>query len=128
MKLQSYKDLIVWQKSIELVIEIYNLTRLFPKSEVYGLVSQMRRAAIAIPSNIAEGYRRKHIKEYIQFLYVANGSASELETQIDIARKLEETIDLDYSKCDNLIAEVLKMLNVLIAKLETKRYPLHPIP
>ena len=128
MKLQSYKDLIVWQKSTELVIEIYNLTRLFPKSEIYGLVSQMRRAAIAIPSNIAEGYRRNHIKEYIQFLYVANGSASELETQIDIARKLVETKDLNYLKCENLINEVLKMLTVLISKLETKRYPLNPTP
>ncbi|MBM3248542.1 MAG: four helix bundle protein [Candidatus Omnitrophica bacterium] len=128
MKLQSYKDLIVWQKSMELVEEIYKLTRSFPKSEVYGLVSQMRRAAITIPSNIAEGYRRKHIKEYIQFLYVANGSASELETQIDIARKLEETKDLNYLKCENLINEVLKMLTVLISKLETKRYPLHPNP
>ncbi len=121
MRIESYKDLVVWQKSMDLVVEIYSLTKLFPKEETYGLISQMRRAALAIPSNIAEGYRRKHIKEYLQFLYIANGSASELETQICVAKNLDDTKNLDYSKVDSLLLEVLKMLNVLISKLETKR-------
>ena len=69
-KLKSYKDLIVWQKAMDLVLEIYKLTKSFPQSEIYGLTSQMRRAAVAIPSNIAEGYCRKHVKEYIHFFLI----------------------------------------------------------
>ncbi len=120
-KLKSYKDLIVWQKAMDLVLEIYKLTKSFPQSEIYGLTSQMRRAAVAIPSNIAEGYCRKHVKEYIHFLTIAYSSASELETQICISKKLEDTKNLEYSKSDNFLLEILKMLNVLISKLETKR-------
>jgi len=85
--MNSYRDLIVWQKSIELVIEIYHLTDLFPKSEIYGLTSQMRRCAVSIPSNIAEGYSRKHRQEYIHFIRIALSSGAELETQIVIAKK-----------------------------------------
>ncbi|MFZ5800792.1 MAG: four helix bundle protein [Candidatus Omnitrophota bacterium] len=131
MKIESYKDLLVWQKSMVLVVEIYKLTKSFPKSELYGLTSQMRRAALAIPSNVAEGYRRRHTKEYLRFLTIANGSAAELETQICAAKSLEDTGDLDYSKVDNLLLEILKMLNVLISKLGMKYYlttpySLHP--
>ena len=82
MKLNSYKELIVWQKAMDLTVEIYRLTGLFPKSELYGIVSQMRRAAVSIPSNIAEGFARKYTKEYNQYLSVAYSSTQELETQL----------------------------------------------
>ena len=90
MKIYSYKDLIVWKKSMELVKEIYYLTGKFPKDETYGLISQMQRAAVAIPSNIAEVYLRGHRKEYIQFLSIALRSAAELETQILICKSLDK--------------------------------------
>ena len=83
-KIQSYKDLLAYQKAYELALEVYKVTNKFPKEEAYGLVSQTRRAAISIPSNIAEGYRRGSRKEYIQFLNIAYGSAAELETQISL--------------------------------------------
>ena len=92
MYLKSYKELIVWQKSILLVKEIYLLTNSFPKSEIFGLSSQMQRAVISIPSNIAEGYSRKNIKEYLQFLRIAYGSATELETQIIISKELDKDV------------------------------------
>lgn len=116
--IQSHKDLTVWQRSIELVVEVYNITYHFPKSEEYGLSNQMRRAAIAIPSNIAEGYRRKGIREYIQFLYIANASASELETQFIIAKKIYPRIN--YEKGNSLLNEILKMLTSMISKLRIK--------
>ena len=88
MYLQSYKELNVWQKSVELVIATYKLTEKFPKSELFGLVSQMRRCSVSVPSNIAEGWRRRGEKEYRRFLLIAYGSGSELETQIEIAKRL----------------------------------------
>lgn len=86
--IRSFKDLDVWKKAIQLVKQIYIITKSFHKEEIYGLVNQMRRAAVSIPSNIAEGKARQHTKEYIQFLYVALGSCAELETQIVISREL----------------------------------------
>jgi len=109
--IHSYKDLIVWQKAMELVAEIYLLTEKFPKEELYGLVSQMRRSAISIPSNIAEGRLRGYRKEYRQFLLNAYGSGGELETQIEVAKKLPKIKNLDFSKVNNLLEEVMKMLN-----------------
>ena len=88
-KSQSYKDLIVWQKAIELATWIYGLTGGFPKEEIYGITSQMRRAAVSVPSNIAEGQSRQHKNEFIQFLSIAKGSLSELETQLIISGKLK---------------------------------------
>lgn len=116
--LGTYKNLVVWQKSIDLVIEIYRLTSLFPKTELYGLTNQMRRASVSIPSNIAEGYTRKHRREYIQFCRVAFGSGAELETQIIIARRLEFVPLMEFKKSDELLDEIMKMLNRLIASLE----------
>lgn len=116
--LQSYKQLLVWQKSMTLVKEIYKATDNFPKSELYGLTSQMRRAAISIPSNIAEGYKRKNIGEYLQFLSIADASAAELETQIIIAKEIYKTVD--FSKSESLLEEVQKMLFSMIAKLKVK--------
>src|SRR3989344_6822169 len=113
-ELNSYKNLIVWQKAIELVVEIYNLTDKLPKSELYGLTSQMRSSAISIPSNIAEGRRRGHQKEFIQFLTIAYGSGAELETQVEIAKKLSFSRDLDYIKASGLLDEVMRMLNKII--------------
>lgn len=118
-KIRSYKDLIVWQKAMDLVLEIYTLTNKFPKSELYSLTSQMRRAAVSIPSNIAEGRTRGYRKEFKQFLLNAYGSGAELETQIEIAKKLAETKLLDYSKAENLLEEIMKMLNSMINKLKS---------
>ena len=119
MYLESYKQLIVWQKSVELVKEIYKITEKMPKSELYGLVSQMRRAAISIPSNIAEGYKRRNLGEYIQFLSMADASAAELETQILIAKDLY--LQVDFSKVEGFLLEVQKMLIIMIKKLNAKR-------
>ena len=110
----SYKDLIVWQKAIILVKETYILTRGFPKDELYGLISQIRRAVVSIPSNIAEGHGRRSGKERLQFFSIAFGSALELETQIIISKQLFP--ELEYSKVESLLTEVLKMLNVLVNK------------
>lgn len=115
MKLQSFKDLKVWKKAIDLVDEVYKITGQFPKSETYGLASQMQRATVAIPSNIAEGYKRNHRLEFIQFLGVANSSSAELETQIIIAKRQYKNID--YSKAESLLEEIQKMLYALIQSL-----------
>jgi len=117
MKSYTYKNLIVWQKSIELVKEVYIATRQFPKEEIYGLTSQMRRAAISIPSNIAEGRLRGSDKEMRKFLLIAFGSGGELETQIEIAKSLSETSSIDYTKVESILTEVMKMLNVLVDNL-----------
>lgn len=116
-KIHKYQDLIVWQRSMELVVEIYQLTGKFPKEEKYGLASQMRRAAISIPSNIAEGRMRGTRKDFGHFLLNSYGSGAELETQIGISKRLWE--NLDYSKADSLLGEVMRMLNPMINKLRT---------
>ena len=118
MYLKSHKDLVVWQKSIILVKEIYHVTSQFPKDEIYGLSSQMRRAVVSIPSNIAEGYSRNSTKDYAHFLRIAYGSSTELETQTIIAKDLYKNID--YTATELLLEEVLKMLNVITGKLEIK--------
>ncbi len=117
MEIHTYKDLIVWQRSIELVIEIYELTEGFPPNELYGLTSQIRRAAVSISSNIAEGRMRGSRKDYRKFLFNAYGSGAELETQLEIARRLSKMKDLDYLKIDSLLNEVMKMLNSMINRL-----------
>jgi len=118
-KIHSYKDLIVWQRAMELVIEVYSLTEKFPHTEIYGLTSQMRRAAVSIPSNIAEGRRKGSKKEFHQFLTVAYGSSNELETQIEISKRLPFGKNLDYVKIDTLLVEVRKMLNKLLFELNS---------
>jgi len=117
---KSYKDLTVWQKAIDLVAEIYNLTDQFPKSEVYGLAAQMQRAAVTIPSNIAEGQKRNYSKEFLQFLYISYSSGAELETQIEICKRLNKLRVLDYNKAESLLEEVMKMLNVLISSFKNR--------
>ena len=110
----SFKDLIVWQKARDLAVAVYMLTDQFPKSEVYGLTSQMRRAVISISSNIAESYHRFQTKEKRQLLVVAFGSGSELESQVEISKVLYS--NLDYTKCENLLVEVMKILNSFLNK------------
>lgn len=117
MYIKSYKELIVWQKSIELVKEIFILTGNFPKSELYGIISQMRRAAVSIPSNIAEGSARKTLKDYSQFYSIAFGSALELETQIIISKELKLANIEKFKKVDILLDEVLRMLNFMRSKM-----------
>ena len=104
----DHKDLEVWKKSMDLVVRLYQITKLFPDSEKYGLTSQMRRAAVSIPSNIAEGAARKGNKELLQFLYIAIGSLSELETQYLIAVRLEFVTKEDAF--EQQLIEVIKLL------------------
>lgn len=115
-----HKGLIVWQKSIDLVTEIYTVTKDFPNSEIYGLTNQMRRSAVSIPSNIAEGAARRYNKEFIQFLYIALGSLSELETQIIISKNLEYLKNEKFSTISETIIELRKMIIGLIKNLNSK--------
>ncbi len=119
MQIQSYKDLIVWRKSFQLVLVVYKLTKKFPKDEIFGLTAQMKRSAISIPSNIAEGFGRGSRADYVRFLYIAYGSAAELETQLLLAKELRFVTENDTEKkeAEVLLVEVLKMLNTLIQKL-----------
>ena len=117
--INSYKDLIVWQKSIILVTDIYKVTRDFPPQETYGLTSQIRRAAVSIPSNIAEGNSRNTKKDYSQFLRIAYGSAAELETQFLISKKLGFIDDNGYNIIAANLEEIKKMLISIIKKFQT---------
>ena len=127
MRVESYKDLIVWQKAMQLIKCIYGFSDSFPAKEMYGLTSQMRRAAVSIPSNIAEGSRRGSRKDYRQFLLIAFGSGSELETQLDIAVMLgfasSESPELKLAV--SLLIEVMKMLNTMIRKLSSSEQSTH---
>ncbi|MEK6746323.1 MAG: four helix bundle protein [Pseudomonadota bacterium] len=120
MEIKSYRDLEVWKKSIILVKDIYRISDLFPTKEQYTLTSQIRRAAISVPSNIAEGRSRQSTKEYIRFLDIAYGSLAELETQLFISKELGY---IDGDKLDNALlqtSEIARMLNGLTAKLQQK--------
>ena len=118
--LKNYRELNVWQKAYQLCLEIYKLTRDFPKDERYGLMSQIRRAAVSVPSNIAEGYGRKTTKEYIQSLYIAYGSNCELETQILLSGDLGYIELKCFEKLQKEIGDVERMLKGLIKFLESK--------
>lgn len=117
--IKSYKDLIVWQRGMELVVLVYVLTKRFPKEEMYGLVSQMRRSVVSIPSNIAEGKCRNSRKEYMQFLRIAYASGAELETQMEISKRLKFVTDLESEEVDDLLLQVMKMLHVMLIKLDS---------
>ncbi|OGD53993.1 hypothetical protein A3J78_01310 [Candidatus Beckwithbacteria bacterium RBG_13_35_6] len=118
-KTQNYKELIVWQKSINLAVDVFELTKKFPISELYGITSQIRRSAFSIPSNIAEGYNRGTRGEYKKFLQIAYGSAAELETQLLISFKTKLLVQKDFDKLNILLLEVLKMLNRMITTLKS---------
>ena len=115
--MKSYKDLIAYQKGYKLSLEIYQTTQNYPKEEIYGLTSQMRRSAVSIPCNIAEGYRRGHRKEYIQFLYIAYGSCGELETLMSLSFDLGMLDKNTFEKLYPIQEEVSKLLRGLIASL-----------
>ena len=115
ISIQSFKDLLVWQRSIEMVIEVYEMIKGLPNEERYGLISQMRRSAVSVPSNIAEGYKRKNRGEYLQFLSIADASAAELETQLIITNKVYKSINTNESQ--DLLIEVQKMLYSMMQKL-----------
>ncbi len=112
--MKSYKDLDVWKMGRELVIMIYNITETFPKTEQFGLISQMRRCSVSIPSNIAEGQGRKHAKDSIQFYYISRGSLYELETQTYISLDLNFISITDSNLIITKIEECIKLINGLI--------------
>ena len=119
--LSSYRELVVWQKSLDLVEQVYRLTQRLPPAEVYGLCSQMRRAVVSIPSNIAEGQSRNSTGEFLQSLGVARGSLAEVETQLLIATRLAYLGEAETAPALGLCEEVSKMLSSLIKKLRSKR-------
>jgi four helix bundle protein len=116
-KIKSFKDLRIWKKGIEIVSDIYILTKNFPKEELFSLTSQLRRSAISIPSNIAEGFKRFYNKEYKQFLFIALGSCAELETQIIIAKKLKYINENEEEKLVEKLDHICRMTSSLIKKL-----------
>jgi four helix bundle protein len=118
--LKNYQDLKVWQKSYQLCITIYRITKHFPKDERYGLTSQIRRSAVSVPSNIAEGYGRKTTREYVKSLYIAYGSHCELETQSVLSKDLGYIKTEDFEALQKDIGEVERMLKALIKSLESK--------
>ena len=120
MTLASYHDLIVWQRAIDFVVETYKLTGRFPRTELYGLVSQLQRAVVSIPSNIAEGAGRIHTREFIHHAGVARGSLFEAETQIIVAQRLGYVSEDDIKPLLGNVAELGRMLHGLIASLERK--------
>ncbi len=119
-QLRTYKDLLVWQRSFDMGLSVYELTRAFPAEERYGLSAQMRRAAVSISSNIAEGYARDTTRDYLRFLWVANGSLAELETQTLFAIELRHAAAAECSALLDRIREVQTMLAALIKALKRK--------
>ena len=118
--IRSYRDLEVWQKSMDLVVVCYQITKEFPKNEVYGLMSQLQRAAVSIPANIAEGRHRQHRREFLQHLSIAYGSLAELETHIQIAERLDYITGKQIKKLLDQTAEIGRMLNGLRKSIEAK--------
>ncbi|HEU4390865.1 MAG TPA: four helix bundle protein [Blastocatellia bacterium] len=120
MSIRGYRDLEVWQKAMDLVLECYRIAERFPKTETYGLTAQLQRAAVSVPANIAEGHGRSHTKEYLNHLSIAYGSLMELETHLQIAGRLSF---LDNSSLESLLgrsAEIGRMLNGLMRKLSDR--------
>jgi four helix bundle protein len=118
---EGFRDRIVWQRAMELTTAIYELTRDFPRDEVYALTNQLRRAAVSIPSNIVEGHGRNSHGQLVQFLCMARGSNYELQTQLEIAARLQYGVDAKRSLCHSLSIEVGKMLNATVTSLESGR-------
>jgi four helix bundle protein len=118
---KTYQELIAWQKGIALVTEVYEATRSFPRDEIYGLTSQLRRAAVSIPSNIAEGQGRASSGEFVQFLCHARGSLYEVETQVIVASNLKYLSQTQRDSLDEKISELGRILNGLITSIETRK-------
>lgn len=117
MKVNDHKDLIVWQKSMDLLVEIYRIVKKLPREEIFVLSDQMRRAALSIPSNIAEGRSRSSEKDFLRFLFIARGSKAELETQLLACIRLDYLDEAEVEGALNLCSEVGRMLNAMISKL-----------
>ena len=120
MVVKDHKDLIVWQKSMDLLVEVYRLVKKLPKEENYALSDQMRRAVVSIPSNIAEGRGRSSEKDFLRFLFMARGSRAELETQILACIRLNYFEEIEAEPALNLSSEISSMLNSMINKLSLK--------
>lgn len=112
--MDTHTDLVVWQKSIRLVVAIYDATKMFPDSEKFGLTNQMRRCGVSVSSNIAEGYARKSDGDFLRFLRISYGSTAELETQLQIAKELEFISTQEFDTVSAKLVEVRKMLNGLM--------------
>ena len=119
MYLQSYKEFTVWQKSMDLAVEVYSLVKKLPKEELYGMSGQIRRAVISIPSNIAEGQGRNSTREFVKFLAIARGSQCEVETQLQLCIRLGYLGEKETKAVLGICEEVSKMLNALIKKLSS---------
>lgn len=117
MGIKSYRDLDIWKRSMDLVERIYRLTKTFPKEELYGLTSQLRRCAVSIPSNISEGFMRQHTNEMIQFLYISLGSCGELDTQLEVAIRLGYIRNTEKEEIDEEINHLSRMIRNLIKSL-----------
>ena len=117
---RSYRDLEVWQKAMDLVLECYRITQHFPKNEMYGLASQLQRAAVSVPANIAEGQGRQHTQEFIQYLSIVYGSLAELEIHIQIAQRLDYITTVQTEQLLARTGEVGRMLNGLLRSLRNK--------
>jgi len=115
---RGHKDIIAWQKSMDLVEEVYKLLKELPKDERFNLASQIGRSAVSVPSNIAEGYRRSSDKSFKQFLLIAFGSCAELETQIELVKRLSLAKNFDFSRIDGLLFDTIRLLNAFIKKLQ----------
>ncbi len=115
--MQNYRELTVWQKSMDLVEEVYRLVKLLPREEQYALSDQLRRAVVSVPSNIAEGYGRHAAKDYLRFLNIARGSKNEVETQLLICARLNYVSGADLAKAMGLCNEIGRMLNTMIKKI-----------
>lgn len=113
MAVQTYRELIVWQKAMDLTVQVYAFLKLLPREELYALSSQMKRAAVSIPSNISEGFRRAHVAEQRQFFNIAYGTGAELETQIEICKRIGYCNDKQVQFIVAILDEVMRMLNVL---------------
>ncbi len=120
--MSDYKDLEVWRKSHDMLLDIYKITSKYPKEEIYGLVSQIRRAAVSIPTNIAEGNGRLHQKEYINFLSISRGSAMEVEYLLLVSKDLEYIDDNKFQELNRKCKSIIHMLNKLINYLKSKTY------
>jgi four helix bundle protein len=122
MSINSYKDLLIWQKGIDLAVDVYSLTGDFPEAERFALTSQIKRSASSIPANIAEGYGRQSTKSYSQFVKISRGSLFELETHLILAERLDYIVETElYNKIKDQIIEEGKMINSFIKKLDDKQ-------
>ncbi len=121
-KIRGFKDLIVWQRSLALAVEIYKVTKEFPREETYGLTSQIRRAAVSIPSNVAEGHARNTKLQFANFIGIALGSAAELETQLTISLQINHIKQSDYDKLIGELTEITRMLYGLLNRVQPDRH------